>query len=235
MKQAIFSSVGNNEKFIDFYHKQLRNCDLFLNFYGSDENIYSMFRAYSKNISRIKTTKFPALKYMYNTSDIDTYDYIFVFDDDCMVEHGNLNMIPPIMKNYNLEIASPCQTTKGKISHNIMKYHFGNHIFRYTNFIEMNFPVFSQQSLKKYMVAYDGKLCGWGNDWWYLNIIDASETKNCGIVDNVCVKNPNKHEKSFSSIDDFMIREDRKLQWKETKTKFTLKEWKHKNIEFVYE
>lgn len=242
MKYAIFSSVGDDDKFLNFYHNQLDCCDLFVNFYGSDDRVYSILKKYSKNISRINTTKFPSLKSMYNNSELSTYDYVFVFDDDCIImpsitisEYGNLCDIPILMKKYNLDIASPCHSDDGKISHKIMKYHAGNHIFRYVNFIEMNFPIFSKRGLQKYMSTYDGKLCGWGNDWWYLNTIHSfKEEKNCGIVDSICVKNPNKTEKCFPSIDNFMQENARALEWQETKIKFNLKQWQHRTMEFIY-
>lgn len=234
MKYAIFSSVGDNKTFLNFYYDHLSCCDLFINFHGSNDRIYSIIKKYSKHISRIHTTKFPALKNIYNISNLSMYDYVFVFDDDCIVEYGDLCTIPILMEKYKMDIAAPCQSNSGKISHDITRHHSGNHIFRYTNFVEMNFPVFSQEGLKKYMSVYDGKLCGWGNDWWYLNTMSSFEQKNCGIIDNICVKNPYEHEKNFASIDDIMNRRDRAYQWEETRNRLNLNEWSQKNLEFIW-
>ena len=233
MKYAIFSSVGNNDKFLPFCLNN-KCCDLFVNFYGSDDKIYSSLKTYSQSVSKIKTTKFPALKYMYENSKLCEYDYVFVLDDDCTIEYGELCNIPVAMQKYNIDIASACHSIKGKISHGIMKHHQGEHIFRYVNFVEMNFPIFSSASLKKYMSIYDGKLCGWGNDWWYLQTIN-SKNKNCAIFDNVCVINPYRHQKDSVSIDNFMSREDRCSEWRQTQKDLNLREWGHRNLEFIYE
>jgi hypothetical protein len=139
------------------------------------------------------------------------------------------------MQKYNLDIGSPSHSNSGIVSHHIMRFNDGNHIFRYTNFIEMNFPVFAKNALKKYMFSYDGELCGWGNDWWYLNILQSNKNKNCGIIDSVCVKNPSHHEKNYKSINDFMPRENRRLQWEKLRHDMQLHEWSQKTIDFVYE
>lgn len=231
MKIAVFSSVGDDQKFFDYFRISLQDkCDLFVNYYG-EGYLLGQLKNYAKYVSVKKTTKFPALHNAYFVSDIKNYDYILVFDDDCIVESGNLLDIIKTMDKHNLKIASPCHSRKGKISHSIMTHRAGNHIFRYTNFIEMNFPIFSKSALHDYMSVYDGSLCGWGNDWWYLSVLNSDKIKNTAILDSVSVINTHK---THSSIDNYIPREARKAQWRETKHAFGLNEWEHKNLEFIY-
>ena len=235
MKYAIFSSIGYSTNLLDYCIQKLDHCDLFVNFFGDDQELLDKIYQYSKFVSTIKTTKFPSLKKIYDLCDINQYDYVFVYDDDCIVESGDILSIPLIMKKYNLDIGSPCHSNNGIVSHNVMRFNDGNHIFRYTNFIEMNFPVFSKDALQKYMLAYDGQLCGWGNDWWYLNVLESNIKKNSGIIDSVCVKNPLYHEKNYKSINNFMPRENRRLEWEKLRHNMKLHEWSQKTLDFIYE
>lgn len=236
MKIALYSSIGNNIKsFLSYFHYNLSNrCDLFLNFYGNNDSIFNELTAHCSYIGRQYTTKFPSLKIAYLNSTISDYDYVLVLDDDFVVEKGDLFHVINVMSQYNLDIASACHSNSGKVSHHIMRHHEGDHIFRYTNFVEMNFPIFSKNGLYKYMQVYDGNLCGWGNDWWYLNVLNCNAQKNCGIIDNVCIKNPYNHEKS-GNIDSFMTRNARHEQWKTLQHQMNLHQWNMKNIEFVHE
>lgn len=235
---AIFLSVGDHSYFLDYcINNLIDKVDLFINFYGSDLNQYEHIKKVAKYFSEYKTTKFPALKKIYNISGINEYSNVFVYDDDCIVDSGNLLDLIHLMNKYNIQIISPSHSTKAKYSHPIMLTHSGTHLFRYTNFIEMNFPMFSKDSLKKYMEVYDGNLYGWGNDWWYLNAINARENNVCAIVDKICVINPHNYQKKApnDSIDNFLSRDLRHEQWKQTRNNNKLYEWQHKNLEFIYE
>lgn len=234
---AIFISAGNHSSFLDYCINNLINhCDLYVNFYGEDLSSLKTIQNYSTFFSVYKTTKFPALKKIYSVSGIDKYENVFVYDDDCVIEYGDILSILDIMNTYKLKVAAPCQNNKAKWSHKIMLKHEGNHIFRYTNFVEMNFPVFSQECLYQYMNIYDGELYGWGNDWWYLNMLDARKNKVCGIIDSICVSNPNYSDKKFASdsIDSFVPRDSRRLQWEKLRHRIKLHEWPGENLEFIY-
>lgn len=236
MKLALFSSIGDDiNYFLSYYKNNLSdNCDLYLNYYGNNHEIYVALNENAKFLSNIYTTKFPALKIAFEKTNLSEYDYIFVFDDDFTIETGNILYIPDIMSRYNLEIASGCHSNSGRVSFDLMRFHEGDHIFRYTNFVEMNFPVFSKNALSQYMKVYDGKLCGWGNDWWYLNELQCNYKNNCGIIDKICIKNAHHHEKT-SHIDRYMPRDDRHNQWKSVRQKMNLQQWNMQNKEFVYE
>jgi hypothetical protein len=105
----------------------------------------------------------------------------------------------------------------------------------------MNFPVFKNTALKQYMDIYDGKLCGYGNDWWFLNVLDANNKNNCAITDKVVIFNPRYYQKKYSDkknkttdIDHFMSPNDRKKQWLETMQKYDLKMWEISNKSIIY-
>ena len=240
MKVCIYTSIGDNiDKFITYYQQfRLLGIDLYLNFYGDSDIAHNTISCYSKWHSRIKTSKFPSLKNCYLNSDISQYDYVYVFDDDFIIKDfnntlGYISNIPHMMSNHNIDVASPSHSTDGRISHDIMKPHPGNYSLRITNFVEMSYVIFSKSALSKYMFHYDGELKGWGNDWWYLNVLECNTLQNCAIFDNICFINPHPNKKPSGQINNLISFSDRKREWECTKQAHKLQEWSVENIKFI--
>lgn len=237
-KNAIFISAGKNEDLASYVlRNHINNFDIYINLYEECEN-QQFIKDNATKCFFYPTTKFIALRQIYNEYLID-YKTIAVFDHDGVFTHGSISDLPLYIEKYNCDIVSPCQHPYGKLSWEVMRYYKGDHIFRLTNFIEMNFPVFSKSALAKYMKVYDGDLCGYGNDWWYLNILDADNRDCCIVTDKIVVFNPNNNQKKFASknndIDNFMPLKNRQREWKNIKQQYKLKEWVVKNKKFVYE
>jgi hypothetical protein len=247
---AIYISSGNNDTFGKYAIKKYSQyCDIIINYYGSNGADLNFFKTHAKRFSKLNTTKFISLKENYHKLHINKYDCVYVFDDDCIPVQGNLLDLYKILINYSLALISPSHDPRGKGLIKLMHHKPGSHKFRYTNFIEMNFPVFSQEALHKYMKIYDGKLCGWGNDWWFCHVNNCYKILNCGIYDNVIVRNPfgvnkkqtygelNDHTYSKiekSDIDNFMTKGDRRQQWIKTMLDNNIREWHRKNLKYVY-
>lgn len=245
---AIYISAGDNDTFGKYCIENLsKYCDVIINYYGQNNKDRLFFKMNSKRYSQIKTTKFVSLKQNYKK--IQKYNCVYVFDDDCIPIQGNLLDLYKILVKYNLSLVSPSHDPAGKGIIRLMHFTQGDHKFRYTNFIEMNFPVFSQEALYNYMKVYDGKLCGWGNDWWFCYANKCYEQLNCGIVDSIIVKNPYNRNKNKtfgmlndhtyqniekSDIDNFMTKGDRRNQWIDVMKKYNIREWKRQNLKFVY-
>lgn len=229
VKNAIFVCAGDNETFASYcINNLLNNFDLIINFFGNDDTKFDYLKQHSKFIIRSHNTKFLALKKIYDSDNhtFDKYAYVVCFDDDAIITNGNINTLIQIAQKFSIDAMSPAQDINGKLSHIITKKYPGNHIFRYTNFIEMNFPVFKTECLKQYLQIHDGLLCGYGNDWWFLNTIEANlpDKYNCGICDSVVVLNPLNATKK-NNIDDFLSRKQRVKQWTRVKKKYNLTEW----------
>lgn len=240
---AIFISAGKNEDLATYVLKHEKdNFDIYINIYENCLN-QEFIEGNATKCFNMRTTKFIALKRIYEEY-LSKYDIVCILDDDGIFTHGSVGDLPEYIHKYNLDIISPAQHPYGKLSpyiDQIMRYYSGDHKYRIVNYVEMNFPVFKNTALKKYMDIYDGQLCGWGNDWWYLNVLDADNRNCCGITDKVVVYNPDFHQKKFrykapsiSDIDVFMTKENRKNQWKKRKEKYNLIEWDIKNKEFVF-
>jgi hypothetical protein len=236
-KICFFTSIGDNLSVIERIKKDYPKYDIICNYYGENNSTYLKISKLSNLCIKNNLSKFQSLKLIYKNI-VDKYDYVFVYDDDACIVKGNLNVLINIATKYNLDIVSSSHDPRGKISfQNDIKNHIqihkpqnGNHIFRYTNFIEMNFPVFSNTALKKYMSVYDGVLCGWGNDWWYCNVLESDIKDIMGIVDSVIIYNPINSDK----INTLMNIKDRENQWNVYKKIYGLDEWLVKTKSYVY-
>lgn len=184
---CFFTSIGNN---IDLLYNIKTNYDydIICNYYENDSNIFNQIQKLSVYSENHTNCKFPSLKIMYDH--IKNYDYVFVYDDDAIVKTGNLNSLIEIAYKYNLDIVSPAHDPKGKITWKIHLPINSYHIFRYVNFVEINFPIFSQNALNKLMSVYDIGLCDYGIDHWYTHLLQPMTNKNMAIVDSVIIHNP---------------------------------------------
>ncbi len=227
MKNCIFISAGDKERFASWAIENLADdFDIIINYYGNNELKLNNFKEKTNTIS-IKSTKFISLKQIYDKFIKNKYNWVSVFDDDAKFVSGSMQELVYYAERFNLDIISGSHT--GKVSHFIHNKLDGNHKIRYVNFIEMNFPVFKNMALEKYMNVYDGKLCGWGNDWWYCKTLGANEKKIAAIVDSVCIENPQTNRE----MESFMGWEERRNQWENFKNKLNIVEWEKINLGFA--
>lgn len=237
-KSCFFISAGNNSLLCNYIFNNkvlLNNFDVIINFYDTDESYFKKLSNIATHIEKYKTTKFISLKKMYDSSKIKKYECVYVFDDDAILIKGKYIRLQNLMLNYNLSIISPSHSKTGKISYKELETKNGDHVLRYVNFIEMNFPVFSRNALEKYMNVYDGSLCGYGNDWWFLNVIEADKKECCAICDSVVVENPQHNKKNKSNcIDSFMSLQKRGEEFIQTCKKQNLKVWNVETTKYIY-
>lgn len=237
-KSCFFISAGNNSLLCNHILKHkvfLNNFDLIINFYDTDESYFKKLSNIATHIEKNKTTKFISLKKMYDYAKIKNYECVYVFDDDAILIKGTFIKLQNLMLKYNLSLISPSHSKNGKISFQELETQEGNHILRYVNFIEMNFPVFSRNALEKYMNVYDGSLCGYGNDWWFLNAIEADKNEFCAVCDNVIVENPHHHKKNKSNcIDSFMSLQKRSEEFLQVCKKQNLRDWNVRTTKYIY-
>ena len=223
---CFFTSIGDDLSLIDSIRTKY-DFDIVCNYYANNTKKYEEIKKLTNHAEPLRLSKFQSLKQIYNY--VSKYEYIFVFDDDAQIIQGDLSRIPKIMKDYDIDIASTAHDSRGKLSHKIHIPHVGDHIFRYVNFIELNFPVFSNRFLTEFINTYDGILCGWGIDHWYSQF--GNKTNNKIIIDDIVICNP-KHSRKINSL---MSKKDREHQWNEYKNKLNIKDIRPQNIEFVYQ
>lgn len=223
---CFFTSIGDDLNLIEYIHTN-HNYDIVCNYYGDNDLVFKDIQNIAKYAEKNKLCKFPSIKKL--SSHIDNYDYIIIYDDDAIIKNGSIQDLLDIAIRYNLDIISCSQDPNGKISWKIHLPEYGNHTFRYVNFIEINFPIFSKQALKKFMLDYDGILCDWGVDYWYSHILQPETNMNMAIVDRVMIHNPKNSIRLNSVVDPH----DRVKQMNKYLVKYNIPQIKPKVLGYV--
>ncbi len=119
-------------------------CDFML--FSFDETTFE-----EREFDNIKIVKAKGLKwdfaYQYLTPDIcKDYDYICYWDDDLELVNFSVSQFIAIMKENHLSVAQPALTKESYHSHPITLQNDSHPSGRYTNFVEIMCPVYSQKA-----------------------------------------------------------------------------------------
>lgn len=195
MKNFLFTSAGNNTNFDELWTRGNMNYDIYVIYYGDDEEIYNKYKSKVKYIEKRKGSKFQNFNYFYKKYPdiIKQYDRFFIIDDDIIFETEDINKMFDISKKYDLSICGP-SFKNGRISHPITK-HKKDILLSYVNFIEVGVPLFSSTALHNLMKYYDDCLIGWGIDFLYIWANGSEKTKDYAIIHCVTCTNPKKDNK----------------------------------------
>lgn len=201
IKNFVFSSVGDNTSFDKLWINEQMDYDIYVIYYGNNEDIYERYKSKVTYIDKRKGSKFQNFKYFYdnNKNIIDKYDRFFILDDDIIFNVKDINDMFKISRKYNLDICGPSFSKKGKISWDTVNVHKPNILLEYTNFVEVNTPLFNKKSLEKLMTILDYSLIGWGIDLLYIQCNGLNNKKSYANIHKVvCInpKNENKKEKN---------------------------------------
>jgi len=214
-RNLVFTSAGDQSNFVSHWlnDKHNRNFDIWVVYYGN-----STSDKYKKDVDyweRRKGSKFQNFYYLWKkfNQQIKSYQKIFILDDDIVFKTKDINKCFQMSYKYNLWLLQPSFLPTSKLSFDINKKR-SNSILRYTNFVEINTPLFDISVLEDIMEKYDPILVGWGIDllisWVLINRSDYKPNK-IAILDNVSCINPHDSAKGN-------IREISKLQ--STKKRF---------------
>lgn len=233
----IFLCLGDKEVFGSYVVENLLDkYDIVVNYFGEDDHKIKYFQKHSIFFQHKKGTKFLSLRdiYLHSPNIFEQYNYLVCWDDDARIETGSICGLIDLMKTFKLKILSPAHNNITKISHNIMRTYPGNHLLRFTNFVEMTFPIFKMSFIKEYLHEYDGSCCGFGNDWWYMSLIEDRGSKyDVGICDSVVVTNPRNSVRK-DNISCYLSTTDRHQEWEKTKVKYDLYQWSPKTLAYVH-
>ena len=211
IKNFLFSSVGDNTVFDDLWIGKNMTYDIYIIYYGDDNKIYNRYKSKVKYIEKKKGSKFQNFKYFYDTyiDIINKYDRYFILDDDIIFNVNDINEMFKISRQYNLDICGPSFSTTGKISYRITE-HNPNILLSYTNFVEVNTPLFNRESLSKLMNVLDYSLIGWGIDYLYIICNGLHKKKSYAIIHKIICENPKDTKKDnkreLTNIKSYKIR-----------------------------
>ena len=101
-----------------------------------------------------------------------------------------------IARLYKLSICAPSFIPPSKISYSITK-HNPTLLLAYTNFVEVNTPLFNRTALDKLMKVLPSELIGWGIDYLYMWLNGVDKKKEYAIVHCVRCVNPKDEDKTI--------------------------------------
>lgn len=223
----VFTSAGDNNNVSDWISAD-KNYDIWVVYYGN--NKFSHQESVNFLMNR-KGGKFPNFLEVYREfkSIICSYKAIMISDDDMLLGSANLSMLFNLQQKYELDILQPSFDSRGKISHFItLTKPFSK--LRYTNFVEVNCPIFSKKALAKFMEIYYPKIICHGVDWWYVDVI-GDKKNNIAIADSVRCLNPLDVTKaSGREINSLQSDLERAELWKKFKVEIAIKNQTEKYI-----
>ena len=193
-KNLVYTSAGDNTLFYKYWCNDIKDYDLWVTYYGNNEKNFKVYSKHADYITKRKGFKFQNFYDLYNNKDLSQYDRIFILDDDIIISTESINKMFNISEKYDLNICGPTFTPTCKISHrktiNNPKW-----FMRYTNYVEVNVPLFKKEALRRLMDVFDPKLVGWGIDrlasW-------ANGYNKIALVDHVICVNP--HDRSKGGV-----------------------------------
>ena len=174
-KNLIFSSIGDVAQLPNWIGSD-QNYDIWITYYGDDENKYNHYKQYAQFIKKSKGSKFQNFNLIWKDfhSELNKYERFFILDDDIIFDsYKDINKMFNFARDESTWICGPTFKPLGKISH-VLTQTDKSASFRYVNFVEVNTPLFSIFAIYKFMKHYDKSLIGWGLDFYYIHEIITS-------------------------------------------------------------
>ena len=140
-------------------------------YYENNEKKYEDYKKKVDFIDKKSSQNFKIyIIYITKYKEIQKYDRFFILDDDIVINTSDINKMFEVSKKYKLWICQPSFGVGSK--HGEHTKNVKGAILRYTNFIEVNTPLYTRWALNRLMKYYTPKLIGWGVD--YLSMWAAS-------------------------------------------------------------
>jgi len=181
IKSCIISAVGKGSLH-QYWIDQLNNeYDLHLIVYDDS------YDAYKDDSSFVVSSKGQKFKLIFgylneNRQLLEKYDYYYFPDDDIFIDYVNIRKLFTFMADFQLAIAQPALTSSF-FSHPITVRQ-SKSILRYTNFVEIMQPCFSNEALNKVLFTFNENSSGWGIDYHWGKLIDYKKY-NMAIIDDI--------------------------------------------------
>lgn len=182
-KNCVISAVGHGSLHRGWMGKG-RSFDLHLIVY--DESMMQ-FLDDGDNVCHIKGFKLKVI-YKYLTKNphiLSQYDYFFFPDDDICMDVETINRLFMVMNELGLEIAQP---SLKRMSYYSWPHTLQNKVckLRYTNFVEMMVPCFSQSALRKVLFTFNENTTGWGTEMHWPLLLTTNH-RDMAVVDAISV------------------------------------------------
>lgn len=163
-------------------HLVSRNWDLLVSYYGQNSQFDP--GECDGSVAHLGQ-KWPAVYEIYQNGLLNTYEQIWFPDVDIATDTQTINRLFDLVKLFHLELCQCSLSPNGHWSHEItiQQPHL---LMRWTNFVEMMMPVFSQKALIQCAHTFNTPGIGWGLDFVWPKILNY-QNRTVGIVDAMCM------------------------------------------------
>lgn len=177
LSNLVILPIGNKSLTNQWFGK--KNFDLWT-FNYDDSGIFDI---YADKIFQVPLFKYHAIKYIIDTNDISQYKYIWLPDDDLQISTEDVNKMFAIADKHDLMLGQPSVT--GNLTwHWYLRNRKGFYL-RWTNFIEVMCPFFSNNFIHKCLDTFVQNLSSYGIDVEWSFRTNPNKT---AIIDSVSVK-----------------------------------------------
>jgi len=229
----VFTSAGDDTFFDELWLDKNRNYDVWVTYYGDNDEIYEKYKSKVDYIEKRKGSKFQNFHHVYTTKNLSKYKRFFILDDDIIISTEEINKMFKISEEASLWICQPSFDHKSKLGWIINK-HRKEYYLRYTNFVEVNTPLFTKGALSKLMDHYSPELVEFGVDYLYIWANGLEERKKYAIIDTVQCHNPHNADGEGDKLSQHgMSIEDRVKVWEEYRKELNIPHWEHKTHQYI--
>ena len=227
MNRNLIISPAGRDSLVGEWVEGVTNFDTVLLCYEKDTKLHEYFTKYTPHVYVGVGEKLHLIKaFIENNLDfIKDYDYIWCPDDDISISTEDINRVFNIAREYKLQICQPA--TKGYVSHDIIRPVAGN-ILRYTNFVEIQAPLFSQEALNTLYSTFTYNISGWGYEWLWAHLLGDPEDK-IAVIDSIVMEHTKPVGGAYN-VDRFPIPPGEEMQILFQKYKLTQKYINYKSI-----
>lgn len=163
-----------------------RHFDLYIEYYGDQDRRYAEDADfYSQAKGENKFSRFIELYHKHKQL-FSHYEAIWLCDDDIRTNQDTIHKMFRLFSDFHLWLAQPAITEDSYYSHWITIRN-ENYVLRYTNFVEVMAPIFSQYALQKLMHTFKVTAYTWGIDFVWGKLLGYPGDK-IAIIDDTVVK-----------------------------------------------
>lgn len=186
IRNLVILRAGNQSLHKEWIASPDRDFDLFISYYGQEENKYQEDAEYYE---MRKGPKWPCIKELLDAHPdlLDRYSSFWFPDDDISANTDTINRIFGYCCALQLDLAQPALTTDSYYSWpQLLKR--DDFLVRYVEFVELMVPVFSRKALKICLPTFDENRSGWGLDWVWPKLIGNEGQRSIAVIDATPVK-----------------------------------------------
>lgn len=166
-----------------------RSWDLLLSYYTSP---VGPLRNYAEFFSFGGLSKFAAIKGMHTTNPalFQRYSSIWIIDDDIKIDFECVDQLFACMGRFGLALAQPSLSSESHLFWEITRNE-PDSMLRYTNFVEVMMPAFSQSAFQRCVDTFDKSISSWGLDFVWPKVL-GYPPNGIGIFDCITAAHTKK-------------------------------------------